>query len=97
MEGNKGREVRKEFVFDHSYWSADSRDAHFVTQEKVGIITSYLNILFHSLSCLSHSFAIPYLHSTITSPSQTHLSLAMATALSKESPSNCKLRSRLIT
>ncbi|KAJ7365464.1 Kinesin-like protein kif16b [Desmophyllum pertusum] len=35
LEGDKSREFKKEFFFDYSYWSADSRDPHFVTQDKV--------------------------------------------------------------
>ena len=27
----------KDFTFDHSYWSSDSRDRHFATQEQVKI------------------------------------------------------------
>lgn len=35
LEGDKARDFKKEFFFDHSYWSADARDPHFVTQDKV--------------------------------------------------------------
>lgn len=37
IEGDSGREFLKvrEFTFDHSFWSVDERDEHFVSQEKV--------------------------------------------------------------
>ena len=40
MEGDKGRDYKKEFFFDYSYWSADPKDGHFIKQEQVkkGII-----------------------------------------------------------
>lgn len=37
MEGDKGRDFKKEFFFDHSYWSADPKDQHFIKQEQVTI------------------------------------------------------------
>ena len=35
MEGDKGRDYKKEFFFDYSYWSADPKDGHFIKQEQV--------------------------------------------------------------
>ena len=35
MEGDKGRDYKKEFFFDYSYWSADPKDQHFIKQEQV--------------------------------------------------------------
>ena len=35
MEGDKGRDYKKEFFFDYSYWSADPKDEHFIKQEQV--------------------------------------------------------------
>ena len=35
MEGDKGRDYKKEFFFDYSYWSADPKDGHFIKQEPV--------------------------------------------------------------
>ncbi|XP_067031980.1 kinesin-like protein KIF16B [Acropora muricata] len=35
MEGDKARDSKKEFFFDHSYWSVDPKDQHFITQEQV--------------------------------------------------------------
>lgn len=34
-EGDKGRDFKKEFFFDYSYWSADPKDSHFIKQEQV--------------------------------------------------------------
>lgn len=38
MEGDKGRDYKKEFFFDYSYWSADPKDQHFINQDQVLII-----------------------------------------------------------
>ena len=38
MEGDKARDSKKEFFFDHSYWSVDPKDQHFITQEQVRIV-----------------------------------------------------------
>ena len=35
LEGDKSRDIKKEFIFDFSYWSADSNDSHFVSQDQV--------------------------------------------------------------
>ena len=35
MERDKGRDYKKEFFFDYSYWSADPKDEHFIKQEQV--------------------------------------------------------------
>ena len=35
MEGDKGRDYKKEFFFDYSYWSADPKDQHFINQDQV--------------------------------------------------------------
>ncbi|XP_022810488.1 kinesin-like protein KIF16B [Stylophora pistillata] len=35
LEGDKSRDIKKEFIFDYSYWSADSKDPHFVSQDQV--------------------------------------------------------------
>ena len=35
MEGDKGRDLKKEFFFDYSYWSVNAKDRHFITQEQV--------------------------------------------------------------
>lgn len=34
-EGDKGREIRKEFFYDYSYWSVNPKDPHFIEQETV--------------------------------------------------------------
>lgn len=41
MEGDKARDSKKEFFFDHSYWSVDPKDQHFITQEQVRIVLNY--------------------------------------------------------
>lgn len=38
----QGEEEKKDFTFDFSYWSFNSRDRHFATQEKV--IAIYLKV-----------------------------------------------------
>lgn len=35
LEGDKSRDIKKEFIFDFSYWSADSNDSNFVSQDQV--------------------------------------------------------------
>ncbi len=30
------RDDSKEFKYDHSFWSVDDKDTHFITQEQVG-------------------------------------------------------------
>ncbi len=35
------RDDSKEFEYDHSYWSVDSRDTHFIGQEQVGMCAEY--------------------------------------------------------
>ena len=52
MEGDKGRDYKKEFFFDYSYWSADPKDGHFIKQEQVkeGIVCLYFwSWLFNQL------------------------------------------------
>ncbi|KAK3750011.1 hypothetical protein QZH41_008653 [Actinostola sp. cb2023] len=45
-EGDKAREMKKEFFYDYSYWSVNPKDPHFVEQEKIfddlgaGVLTS---------------------------------------------------------
>ena len=34
------RDDSKEFEYDHSYWSVDSQDSHFITQEQVEQLTN---------------------------------------------------------
>ena len=36
--------VTKEFTYDYSYWSADSKDSHFVNQEQVSV---HVTIMFY--------------------------------------------------
>ena len=40
----------KEFTYDYSYWSADSRDSHFVNQEQVSQLSHYTSDLVFNLS-----------------------------------------------
>lgn len=40
VDGPMARSSAKEFRFDHSYWSVDSRDEHFSGQEKVSSQTT---------------------------------------------------------
>jgi len=39
----------KEFTYDYSYWSADSRDSHFANQEQVSQLPHYTTLTLFSI------------------------------------------------
>lgn len=42
LKFHQGEEDKKDFTFDFSYWSFNSRDRHFATQERVILLKSYI-------------------------------------------------------
>ena len=49
MKFHQGEEDKKDFTFDFSYWSFNSRDRHFATQERVILLESYNLLLYPTL------------------------------------------------